>query len=159
MDFFCVSTKIHQIFLCFWEIQKFPPKIASPRFEPICRFVAFLVVFVHGSVALGPPPPLFAFPSLNFANFPRIWEFLGSNFRPKSKVNHQKSGRPVLPGSGRYDRVFKIWPNFFLFPRFVLAFPLWFESFLVCLRLRHLQASAATRHQRQVSSLVGCDIY
>jgi hypothetical protein len=89
-----------------------------------------LVVLVHRSVALGPPPPLFAFLSLNFANFPRIRGFLGANFRPKScrlspsGTTARDSGTTALTKSG------SIFLKFYLLSsvRFGIS-PLLFGSF------------------------------
>ena len=84
-------------------------------------FVAFLVVFVHGSVALGPPPPLFAFPSLNFADFPRIRGSFGAQFRPISSQTRADPGAAVpaaVPGGTTARADFS---EIFSFPRFVFG--------------------------------------
>ena len=122
-----------------------------PRFEPICRFVAFLVVFVHGSIALGPPPPLFAFPSLNFADFPRIRGIFGAHVRPKSSQLAQIRAQRYCRRSGTTGRTsgttarVRFFSKFFFSSvRFGISSCLLSPSLVCTTRLRHRQASAAT---------------
>ena len=85
-----------------------------------------------------------AFPSLNFADFPRIRGSFGAQFRPISSQNRADSCAavpPAVPGGTtarqryyrwgqRYYRQGRFFRFFFLFLGSFLAFPLWFESFL-----------------------------